>query len=461
MTFDINPMQSTASPIALLVVPQGVAATDYFATLLDREAPVEQVVERGVPTSSMAAVPAPRDLLPAKEAIPAPIEASLAIAKADALVATLAPAPGHIEAPVAAPVAAHVQTALSILARPAARRDPPTSLPKEKPDEDRPNAGKETDDTAPAAPVILALPETQGTQRPATAPSASPEPLDATPAKRAAPPAEMAEMANRARLPDKAEGEARSSVAVTVKVPVPVPAVEPELEKPAKAEAKPVPVKTGSAEKPQRIDLPASTQPQPGFAPKAAPVRASKVAEIAIGLADALPDTIAAMIQKPVPDAPTPAPGPVTPATAAPASPGDMIVDRQLDLVRNEQWLGELAHDIASTSGDNNRLSFRLMPQQLGRLDVDVTRSHNGLSLAIHTESDSAQAILTAAQPRLVDEIRAQGLRLADTQMFSGDARQSPGQDGHSRPATLIETYIPSIETVDLPEPEQRDGRYA
>jgi flagellar hook-length control protein FliK len=200
-------------------------------------------------------------------------------------------------------------------------------------------------------------------------------------------------------------------------------------------------------------------QPQPASVPKAASVRASKIAEIALGLADMLPDPMAAMAQKPVSDVSASAPGPVV--SAAVVSPGDMVADRQLDLVRNEQWLGELAHDIASTSGDNNRLSFRLMPHQLGRLDVDVTRSHNGLSLAIHTESESAQAILTAAQPRLADEIRAQGLKLADTQMFSGDARHSPGQDGTSRPAPLIETFITPIETVDLPEPEQRDGRYA
>ena len=137
------------------------------------------------------------------------------------------------------------------------------------------------------------------------------------------------------------------------------------------------------------------------------------------------------------------------------------IVERQLDLIRNEQWLGELAHDIATTAGNADRLSFRLMPHQLGRLDVDVSRSHNGLSLSIRTESDGATAILSAAQTRLADEIRAQGVKLADTQMFSGDARQSPGQDAYSRPAPLIETFLSSNETVDVPEPEQRDGRYA
>jgi len=448
MTLDISPMQTTASPIALLAGLQGASTADEFAALLDRGPLSEQIGAQGVLTENKATTVAPANLPPLNEATPAPVAAALAIAHADALVATLAPAPA--ETPAEPKVAAQAQIALPIAARPVARREAPASLPKEEPDEDRPDARQEADDTAPAPPVIMALPETQGTQRPVAAPAVSPEQLDIAPAKRAAAPVKMPEMADRSRLPEKAESESRS----------PIPAAAPEPTKPVKVEAKPLPVETPSAERPTHIDVPLSTAPQPGSPPKAAPVRASKIAEIALGLADVLPNPMPAMTQKPVPDASAPAPGPVAPA-AAPASPADMIVDRQLDLVRNEQWLGELAHDIASTSGDNNHLSFRLMPHQLGRLDVEVTRAHNGLSLAIHTESDSAQAILTAAQPRLADEIRAQGLRLADTQMFSGDARHSHGHDGAPRPAPLIETFTTFTETADVPEPEQRDGRYA
>lgn len=451
MTFDISPMQSTASPIALLAGLQGNSAADAFAALLDRGALPEQIGEQGASIDNKAATATLADAPPrVNEATQAPAAAALAIAHADALVATLAPAPESADAPAEPKIAAPNQIALPIATRPVARRDAPASLPKEELDEDRPDAKPETDDTAPVAPVIVALPEAQDMQRPVGAPAVSPEPLNTAPAKSAAPRVKMAEMADPVRLPEKAEREARS----------PIPAVEPKLAKPVKAEAKPAIVEAASADRPTHIEMPRSTPPQPSFAPKAAPVRASKVVEIALGLADQLPDPTAAIVQKQVADIPAPAPGAAMSA-AAPASPADMIVDRQLDLVRNEQWLGELAQDIASTSGDNNHLSFRLMPHQLGQLDVDVTRSHNGLSLAIHTESDSAQAILTAAQPRLADEIRAQGLKLADTQMFSGDARHSPGQDGSSRPAPLIETFTTPIETVDLPEPEQRDGRYA
>lgn len=449
MTFEISPMQSTASPIALLAGLQVTSAADDFAALLDRGPLPEQVGAQGALTESKATTVAQTDLPPSNEATPAPVAAALAIAHADALVATLAPAPA--ETPAEPKVAVQIQIALPIPARPAARRDAPASLPKEEPDEDRQDTKQEADDTAPAMPVIMALPEAQGTQRPVAAPAASGGALDTGPANRATAPVKMAEMADLAKLPEKAKNENHS----------PIPAAEPELAMPVKVETKLLSAETTSTERPTHIDVPLSMALQPGSVPKATPVRASKITEIALGLADMLPDPMAAIIQKPVADAPTPAPGPMASAATASASPGDMIVDRQLDLIRNEQWLGELAHDIASTSGDNNRLSFRLMPHQLGRLDVDVTRSHNGLSLAIHTESDSAQAILSAAQPRLADEIRAQGLKLADTQMFSGDARHYPGQDGTSRPAPLIETFTTFTETVDVPEPEQRDGRYA
>lgn len=449
MTFDISPMQSTASPIALLAGLQGPATSDDFAALLDREGLSERIGEPREAAGDQVAPMAREEIPVADQAVPPPAVAALAIAHADALVATLAPAPEPAAPPAEARIAAPVQITLPIALRPVARRDAPASLPKEEPDEDRADTKLEEKESTPATAVIIALPETPGAQRAADTPPASPELRDSAPTKRAAAPVKMPEIADRTKLPEQAEKEIGRVI----------PEAEPELAKPAKVEARPARVETATADRPAHVDMPASTPTRPDPTPKAEPVRASKVAEIALGLADRLPDPAMAIVQKQVPDSPVPAP--VASATAVPASRTDMIVDRQLDLVRNEQWLGELAHDIASTSGDNNRLSFRLMPRQLGRLDVEVTRAHNGLSLAIHTESDSAQAILTAAQPRLADEIRAQGLRLADTQMFSGDARHSPGHDGAPRPAPLIETFTDFTETADAPEPEKRDGRYA
>lgn len=450
MTFDVSPMQSAASPIALLAGLQGVAASDDFASLLGREALPDQVGEPADTSDDKAETPPTEAPLPAKEASPAPAVVALAVARADALVSTLASASVHIEMPAERRIAATPQTAFPLVARPVARRDAPASLPEEEPAEETAEGRQEVEDAAPKPPVIVALPDSGSAPRPVDAPAVRREPTDAGPARPATSPERTPATTNRARLPERVEREIVRSLRNESQEPA----------EPARIETKSIPIESAPADRQIHINLPASPPLQPGSSTKTAPVRAAKIAESALGLTDQLSDPTAGIVQRIVADISPTASEPAV-SKNAPASSVDVMVDRQLDLVRNERWLGELAHDIANTSGDNNRLSFRLMPHQLGRLDVDVVRSHNGLSLAIHTASDSAQAILSAAQPRLVDEMRAQGLKLNDTQMFSGDPRHSPGHDGQWRPAPLIETFTAFTETVDVPETEQRDGRYA
>jgi flagellar hook-length control protein FliK len=452
MTFDINPMQSTASPIALLAGLQGGASASDFAALLSGEVLPERSGEQAEPTGEKVALSTTAVLPPAGETPAAPVATAMAIAHADALFATLAPAPERTEAPAEPKVFTPAQIALPVAARTITRRDAPQSLPKDETNDDRPEAKPESDEVRRSTPaIVMALPETVGVQRPADGPSPSLEHEKSAPLDGASLPEKKPEMADRALLPEKTERKIGHTLQDEQHEPA----------RPVRIETKVFAIEPAKADRPAHIERPVSPSSQPTTMPKAPLVRSAKIAEIALGLADQLPDPTVAAIHKQVADLPVARPEAAAPAAATPVTLTDMVIDRQLDLFRNEQWLGELAHDIASTSGDNNRLSFRLMPHQLGRLDVDVTRSHNGLSLAIHTESDSAQAILSAAQPRLADEIRAQGLKLADTQMFSGDARHSPGHDGHSRPAPLIETFTTYIDTVDTPEPEQRDGRYA
>lgn len=477
MNFDLNQIQSTTSPLALLSTLQGAAPSDAFATLLESGAPVSITDGPSDPVETKATATFATPTTATKNAMPAVVATESAIAHADALVSTLAPEQEQPEIPAKQPTVAQPQIVLPPMARPVTRRELPMSLPKEEPVEDRHAPEQGSDNGAPVGPIIQISPETQNAPIKIVIPVAPPMQQEATPAKRAESPKTMRGTTDRVRLPETLTRNAADrapALAADVAKPLssniePVP-VEKSLpteigpgpaEKPVSSEIKPAPVEKLLAERPLRTDTQTVAQAQSAPSPKAAPIRATKIAEIALGLADMLanPATIAA--QKGAADIAPMAPG-STPATiTGPVPVSDTIVDRQLDLVRNEQWLGELAHDIASTSGDNNRLSFRLMPHQLGRLDVDVTRSHNGLSLAIHAESDGAQAILVAAQSRLADEIRAQGLKLADTQMFSGDARQSPGQDAPARPAPLIESYTIPTEIADLPEPEQRDGRYA
>jgi|CXWL01.1.fsa_nt_gi flagellar hook-length control protein FliK len=481
MSADLNPIQSTTSPLAFLATLQGTALTDDFAILLDRGVTNTAPDELTAPTDSF---PAAATGIPSSTAsagaIPAPIPAEIAIARADALATTLAPIrqakpepkSQPADAPAEATDARPEQMATPQFVRLAARPDAPRNVRKEAHDKDQPTPehGAEKKPLNSALPSP-ALPEAPAIIEPVSVPVDAPRPQTVRD--------DEPEIVSRSRPIGKPEpvalpvSEIREAPARTLSPQLPLVALHEEEAVAPPTQTSPTPASVSkrtvgpiSAKAPvvELPTLPAIAMAMPTqdvHTPKTTPVRASKIAGIALQLADAKPDPAITAPQIGVAEIAATAPGAAIATGASAVAPTDTIVDRQLDLVRNEQWLGELAHDIASTSGDDNRLSFRLMPHQLGRLDVDVTRSHNGLSLTIHTESDSAKAILAAAQPRLADEIRAQGLKLADTQMFSGDSRQSPGQDGFVRPAPLIESFLTSTEIADVSEPEQRDGRYA
>lgn len=135
------------------------------------------------------------------------------------------------------------------------------------------------------------------------------------------------------------------------------------------------------------------------------------------------------------------------PEPAALAAARPEIVDRQLDMAREDLWLGELARDIVAFSGGKDALSFRLMPRSLGQLDVRVASSDEGLSIQMSASNEDARTIVAAAQPRLVEEIRSQGVRVADASVGHGGAE---GRGG--RPT---DDQLPMIEIAQLPaEPE-------
>jgi flagellar hook-length control protein FliK len=152
--------------------------------------------------------------------------------------------------------------------------------------------------------------------------------------------------------------------------------------------------------------------------------------------------------------------------TAVPLA-SQALVERQLDLARNTAWLDELARDIANAGNASDRLSFRLMPQNLGRLDVNITKSDAGLSLHFSTSSDASTQIVSNAHPRLIEELRAQGIRVTDASIsstdsqFQSDARsQGRSQSGHPS-AHLIETATAGAETDNDNLNSRPSGRFA
>ncbi|GGJ45028.1 flagellar hook-length control protein FliK [Sphingopyxis bauzanensis] len=152
--------------------------------------------------------------------------------------------------------------------------------------------------------------------------------------------------------------------------------------------------------------------------------------------------------------------------TAAPVT----IAERVLDLASDGAWIDQLAHDIAATKSDSGDISFRLMPRHLGRLDVAMVMGNEGMSLKLDTQHEATATIVTAAQGRLVEDLRQQGVRISGSEVTCtpGDtSRQMQGQSqGQGRPGAqdvshLIETVTERVKARDPEEAADRRGRFA
>lgn len=122
----------------------------------------------------------------------------------------------------------------------------------------------------------------------------------------------------------------------------------------------------------------------------------------------------------------------------------DLAVERQLDLARDTEWLDRLARDIARAGAADAPLRFRLHPQTLGHLQVELQRGDHGTAVRLTVETEAARQILADAQPRLAAEARAQGVRIAETHVdLTGSGRHAPGdqrRQDEARQNPLIRT---------------------
>ena len=149
--------------------------------------------------------------------------------------------------------------------------------------------------------------------------------------------------------------------------------------------------------------------------------------------------------------------------TAPSTDPLRFVVDRQLDLARDSRWLDALARDIVAVADAPDRLSFRLSPPQLGQLDVDLSSSDSGLSVRMNASTDAAAQIVAAAQPRLIDELKSQGVRVAEAQVSTGGGgSQGQGQPQQQRDADqMIEFVRQRIERNNETNLTRPTGRFA
>jgi flagellar hook-length control protein FliK len=151
------------------------------------------------------------------------------------------------------------------------------------------------------------------------------------------------------------------------------------------------------------------------------------------------------------------------PITSTPsADPLRFIVERQLDLARDSRWLDALARDIVAVADTPDRLSFRLSPPQLGRLDVDLTASDSGLSVRMNTSTEAAAQIVAAAQPRLLDDLKSQGVRVAEAQVSTGGGgSHGQGQQQQREADQMIEFARARFEQANDTNLTRPDGRFA
>jgi len=223
--------------------------------------------------------------------------------------------------------------------------------------------------------------------------------------------------------------------------------LRPASNKPAAAASDPAPVATPMPSKPQSAP---PTLPQAVAAPEA---QSAKPAETA-------PSMTVQFAQ----------PAALSVAMATSSAPPVPIAERILDLASDGAWIDQLAHDIAATRSDSGDISFRLMPRHLGRLDVAMLMRDDGVSLKLDTQHEAAATIVTAAQGRLVEDLRQQGVRVAGSEVSCtpGDGnRQMQGQSqGQGRAAPpdvshLIETVTERVKARDSEEAADRRGRFA
>ncbi len=149
-----------------------------------------------------------------------------------------------------------------------------------------------------------------------------------------------------------------------------------------------------------------------------------------------------------------------------------VVTERVLDMASDDMWIEQLVRDIAATKSDSGDISFRLMPRHLGRLDVAMQMGDEGVSLKLDTQHEATATLVTAAQGRLVEDLRQQGVRVAGAEVTCtpGETGRQSQQQGQGRsPATdvahLIETATDGAEPrADRPHDERaaaRRGRFA
>src|SRR3546814_12722419 len=113
----------------------------------------------------------------------------------------------------------------------------------------------------------------------------------------------------------------------------------------------------------------------------------------------------------------------------------------------HDAWIAQLSADIAATRSQDGDLGFRLMPRHLGRLDVAMTRGDEGVSVRLDTQHEATATIVHAAQGKLVEDLRQQGVRVAGTEVTC--TPDETGRDSQDHRRASGQAPAPPLETTD------------
>jgi hypothetical protein len=106
---------------------------------------------------------------------------------------------------------------------------------------------------------------------------------------------------------------------------------------------------------------------------------------------------------------------------------------RQLDFTQAETWQTDFIRDVSEVQAARGALHFRLTPATLGALDVTIHRSDAVLNVGIWTETDQAHSLISAALPKLEQELRTKGPASVTAQAWTADPQT---QNSHDRSGT-------------------------
>ena len=147
---------------------------------------------------------------------------------------------------------------------------------------------------------------------------------------------------------------------------------------------------------------------------------------------------------------------PEAPRLPATPQPVDATAQGEID-TRRDQWMATMVERIEALrdAAPVRETSLRLAPDALGTLDVTVTQDGDGIQVHFTAESGAARALISDAQPRLVELAEARGLRVTQTSVDAGAAGQGQGQ-GQRQEATSAAAPAPARTAAESESTDER-----